>query len=126
MDQVTVNRTSFTVICTYFFFDGKIYVILNKLQKLTTEDYNSEGTASMVIKTLCETLGFTKSKLSNILKHLVYDGGRDGGRQSGIMKVDFRTALLSKNRSNFCQLAMCKKKPAVRKNCSNHSEKKIL
>ena len=128
MDQVTVNRTSFTVICTYFFFDGKIYVILNKLQKLTTEDYNSEGTASMVIKTLCETLGFTKSKLSNVLKHLVYDGGR----QSGIMKVDFRTALLSKNRSNFCQLAICKifsfvlsKKPAVRKICSNPSQKKF-
>ena len=116
MDQVTVNRTSFTVICTYFFFDGKIYVILNKLQKLTTEDYNSEGTASMVIKTLCETLGFTKSKLSNVLKHLVY----------------FRTALLSKNRSNFCQLAICKifsfvlsKKPAVRKICSNPSQKKL-
>ena len=36
----------------------------------------------MVIKTLCETLGFTKSKLSNVLKHLVYDGGR----QSGIFK----------------------------------------
>ena len=89
MDQVTVNRTSFTVICTYFFFDGKIYVILNKLQKLTTEDYNSEGTASMVIKTLCETLGFTKSKLSYVLKHLVYDGGR----QSGIMKVDITSGL---------------------------------
>ena len=43
----------------------------------------------MVIKTLCETLGFTKSKLSNVLKHLVYDGGR----QSGIMKVDITSGL---------------------------------
>ena len=33
-----------------------------------------------VIKTLCETLGFTKSKLTNVLKHFVYDGGRLGGK----------------------------------------------
>ena len=31
-----------------------------------------------MIKTLCETLGFTKSKLSKVLKHFVYDGGRPG------------------------------------------------
>ena len=78
--QVTVQRSSFTVICTYFFAEGHIYVILNKLAKLSTKDYNAEGTASMVIKTLCETLGFTKSKLTNVLKHFVYDGGRLGGK----------------------------------------------
>ena len=59
---------------TYFFSSGKLYVILNKLQKLSTKDYNAEGTAKMVIETLCETLGYTKSKLSNVLKHFVYDG----------------------------------------------------
>ena len=63
---------------TYFFAEGHIYVILNKLAKLSTQDYNSEGTASMMIKTLFETLGFTKSKLSKVLKHFVYDGGRTG------------------------------------------------
>jgi hypothetical protein len=68
------------VICTYFFAEGHIYVILNKLAKLSTKDYNAEGTASMVIKTLCETLGFTKSKLTNVLKHFVYDGGRLSGK----------------------------------------------
>ena len=65
---------------TYFFAEGHIYVILNKLAKLSTKDYNAEGTTSMVIKTLCETLGFTKSKLTNVLKHFVYDGGRLGGK----------------------------------------------
>ena len=57
LDKVTVNSTSYTVIMTYFFSDGKIYCILNKLQSLSTADYDSEGTAKMVIKTLCETLG---------------------------------------------------------------------
>ena len=74
MDKVTVERTSYTVIMTYFFVDGKILVILNKLQKLSTKDYNGEGTANMLISTLCETLGVTKMKLARILKHLVYDG----------------------------------------------------
>ena len=72
--QVTVSRTSFTVVMTYFFYEGKIHIILNKIQKLTTEDYDGPGTAHMLIKTLCETLGVTTSKLSRILKHLVYDG----------------------------------------------------
>ena len=72
---------------TYFFAEGHIYVILNKLAKLSTQDYNSEGTASMVIKTLCETLGFTKSKLSKVLKHFVYDGGRLGGKFIICMKT---------------------------------------
>ena len=30
---------------TYFFAEGHIYVILNKLAQLSTKDYNSEGTA---------------------------------------------------------------------------------
>ena len=59
---------------TYFFYEGKIHIILNKIQKLKTEDYDGPGTAHMLIKTLCETLGVTTSKLSRILKHLVYDG----------------------------------------------------
>ena len=72
---------------TYFFAEGHIYVILNKLAKLSTKDYNSEGTGSMVIKTLCETLGFTKSKLSKVLKHFVYDGGRLSGKFIICMKT---------------------------------------
>ena len=74
LDKVTVQRTSFTVICTYFFNDGRIHVILNKLRKLSTEEYDGRGTAIMLIDTLCETLGFTKMRLSRVLKHLVYDG----------------------------------------------------
>ena len=74
LDKVTVQRTSFTVICTYFFNNGRIHVILNKLRKLCTDEYDGRGTAKMLIDTLCETLGFTKMRLSRVLKHLVYDG----------------------------------------------------
>ena len=59
---------------TYYFFEGKIHVILNKLQKLGTFDYDSIGTAKMLISVLTETLGVSETRLSKILKHLVYDG----------------------------------------------------
>ena len=59
---------------TYFFCNGKIYVILNKLQKLSTDQYDSFGTAKMLISVLTETLGITETKLASIFTHLVYDG----------------------------------------------------
>ena len=59
---------------TYFFSEGQIHVILNKLHKLSTSEYDGPGTANMLIQTLCETLGVSKSRLARILKHLVYDG----------------------------------------------------
>ena len=46
---------------TYFFHEGKIFVILNKLTKLNSDEYDSEGTAYMVINTLKETLGVSET-----------------------------------------------------------------
>lgn len=74
LDKVTVHKQSFTVICTYFFTGGKLHVILNKLQKLSSSDYDGPGTANMLVNTLCETLGVSKIRLARILKHLTYDG----------------------------------------------------
>ena len=74
LDKVSVHRTSFTAITTYFFYQGKIHVILNKLEKMKSEEYSAEGTAHMVVNTLMETLGLTKTQLALVLKHFVYDG----------------------------------------------------
>ena len=59
---------------TYFFHEGKIHVILNKLEKLESIDYNGHGTAGMVIRVLKDTLGLTHTKLARILRHFIYDG----------------------------------------------------
>ena len=56
------------------FILGKIHVILNKLHKLSKEQYDSVGTANMVIDVLCETLGVSRNRLATILTHLIYDG----------------------------------------------------
>ena len=74
LDKVTVNRTSYTVIMTYFFWNGTIHIILNKLVKLSTSEYDGPGTANMVINCVTETLGLTKTQLANRLVHFCYDG----------------------------------------------------
>ena len=74
LDKVTVQRTSYTVILTFFFHQGKIHIILNKLATLTTEEYDAAGTAEMLVQTLVETLGISRTRLASVLVHFVYDG----------------------------------------------------
>ena len=54
----------------------------------------------MVIRTLCETLGFTK--LSKVLKYFVYDGGRLSGKFIICMKtclcIPFNSASLKRKK----------------------------
>ena len=58
----------------YFFCNGKLHCVLNKLHKLSTDEYDLKGTAQMVVNVLCETLGLTQAKLSQMLVHFIYDG----------------------------------------------------
>ena len=74
LDKVTVGRLSYTVIMTYFFVDGRIYVLLNKLVHLSTKDYDGPGTAEMVLKCLEETTGLTRTEIKEKLVHVSYDG----------------------------------------------------
>ena len=74
LDKVTVNRVSFTVLLTYFFWEGKIYVLLNKLNVMNEDEYDSEGTARAVVEVLLLTLGVSKTRLANLLRHFAYDG----------------------------------------------------
>ena len=62
---------SYTVIMTYFFFNGKIHIVLNKLEKLNLDEYDSIGTAQMVIRVLKETLGYTQTRLASTLRVLI-------------------------------------------------------
>ena len=60
LDKVTIQRTRFTALLTYFFHNGVIYIILNKLFVMAAVEYNSEGTARSVVGHLMETLGLTR------------------------------------------------------------------
>ena len=74
LDKVTVQRTSYTVILTFFFRDGVIYILLNKLLVMKVDEYDSEGTARAVVDALVGTLGISRARLSDILLHFAYDG----------------------------------------------------
>ena len=51
LDKVTTTH-SYQVILTFFFWKGKIHVFLNKIDRLTTEDYDAVGTARKVAQVL--------------------------------------------------------------------------
>jgi hypothetical protein len=72
LDKVTIHHVSYTVICTYFFWGGELFIVLNQLTILGVDDYDGPGTARMVITALCMTLGFSRTKLANTLRHFRY------------------------------------------------------
>ena len=69
LDKVTVQSRSFTVLLTFFFLEGRIYCLLNALVSMMKDEYDSAGTAKMVVKTLKDTLGKDRFGLSDGLVH---------------------------------------------------------
>jgi hypothetical protein len=69
LDKVTVQHRSFTVLLTFFFYEGSIYCLLNALLKMHKEDYDARGTAAMVVTSLKETLGLNRTLLATKLLH---------------------------------------------------------
>ena len=74
LDKVTVRRTPFTVIMTYFFNEGKIHVLLNSVHKMKADEYDGRGSAEMVGKVLMNSLGLTKEEVGEKFRHGTYDG----------------------------------------------------
>ena len=74
LDKVTVRRTPFTVIMTYFFHDGRIHVLLNSIHKMKFEEYDGKGSAKMVGEVLMKSLGLTKQEVGEKFRHGTYDG----------------------------------------------------
>ena len=73
LDKVTVQHRSYTVLLTFFFFEGKIYNLLNSLLKMGEEDYDSSGTARLVINNMMVTLGLTRTQLARLQLHFRCD-----------------------------------------------------
>ena len=74
LDKVTTGHKAYTVIMTYYFWEGKINILLNRVQPMTSEDYDGVGTAEMVLTTLQDTLGLSKAAVASKCHHFVYDG----------------------------------------------------
>ena len=74
LDKVTIGSKSYTVVVTYYFYNGAIHCLLNKLYIMGSKDGDGESTAEFLVMTLMETLRMTKAVLSTKLKHIAYDG----------------------------------------------------
>ena len=72
-DKVTAYRNSYTVIMCYLFYGGRIYVILNGLVKMSSDDYDSSGTAKMILKCLQESTGLNMTEIGRKLVHSPHD-----------------------------------------------------
>ena len=73
LDKVTVQHRSFMVLLTLFFVNGKIYCALNDLLTMKEDDYDARGTAAMVVRSLKETLGLSRTQLAKRLVHFRSD-----------------------------------------------------
>ena len=74
LDKVTVNHVLYIVLITYFFWDGILHCVLKELTILSLDDYDSQGTARIVVESLTRTLGYSRTQLANVLRHFAYDG----------------------------------------------------
>ena len=70
LDKVTIGTKSYTVVITYYFYNGAIHCLLNKLYIMRSKDGDGESTAKFLIMTLMETLRISKAVLSSKLKHI--------------------------------------------------------
>ena len=74
LDKVTCGHHPYTVIITYFFWEGRIRVVLNRVQPMTPDWYDGAGSANMVIETLRDTLKMSREDLARKCHHFAYDG----------------------------------------------------
>ena len=74
LDKVTIGSRTFTVILSYYFYEGVIHCVLNKLYIMESEQGSGGTTAEFLIMTLMETLRLSRRDLAKKLRHLSYDG----------------------------------------------------
>ena len=111
LDKVTIFNTSFTILCTYYFMDGCIYIIHNELFVMDVDDYCSEGCARKVVEVLCRTLGISSARVAKALRHATYDGvyatteeRTGGGGSLNLIHWLCWTFLLTASRANGTML----------------------
>ena len=71
---MTVGGVPYTVLVTYFFYNGQIHCVLNNLHVMRSYEYSREETANMIVLDLMESLGLNRRQISEIFGHIAYDG----------------------------------------------------
>ena len=74
LDKVTVSNIPYTVLVTYYFYLGKIYIYLNRIHPMLSTEYDGESTAKFVADDLMMSLGYSRYQLAEKVVHVAYDG----------------------------------------------------
>ena len=74
LDKVTIGSRTYTVILSYYFYEGVIHCLLNKLYIMESDQCNGGTTAEFLVMTLMESLKLSRRDLARKLRHLSYDG----------------------------------------------------
>ena len=67
--KITVQRIPYCAVLTYFFYEGRISILLNSVHRMKSEQCDSGGTAQMVATILMETLGLSMEALKAKCHH---------------------------------------------------------
>ena len=98
LDKITVQRIPYFAVLTYFFWEGRISILLNSVHRIKSDQADSNETAQMVITILTETLGLSLSALKSKIHHFSYDGvyctREERTTNNGLALTDFFAELL--------------------------------
>ena len=73
LDKVTVQHKSYTVLLTFFFLEGKIHCLLNGLISMKEDEYDSAGTAKMVVDKVKNSLGIDRFGACDKMVHCRFE-----------------------------------------------------
>ena len=98
LDKITVQRIPYCAVLTYFFWEGRISILLNSVHRMKSDQADSNETAQMVITMLTETLGLSLSALKSKCHHFSYDGvyctHEERTTNNGLALTDYFAELL--------------------------------
>lgn len=74
LDKVTIKSIPYTVLVTYYFWEGEIHIFLNSIHQMKSSEYSAESTAEMIGRDMMTSLGMTREEIRTVFVHAVYDG----------------------------------------------------
>jgi hypothetical protein len=74
LDKVTIKSIPYTVLVTYYFWEGEIHIFLNSIHQMKSTEYSGESTAEMIGRDLMTSLGMSREQIGRVFVHAVYDG----------------------------------------------------
>jgi hypothetical protein len=67
LNKITIKSIPYTVLVTYYFWEGEIHIFLNSIHQMKSSKYSAESTREMVGRDLMTSLGMTRDQIGTVL-----------------------------------------------------------